>query len=187
MPEVAEVFERFFEKVVPEMFEAVTEVFPVAGMEDTVFKLQVNLTGEGETTYGITIRDAREIEVTKGGIEDPMLTVELPSSIFINTMKMAVTSPMHDLYDAARDVEGTVVVEPLQGDGRPPLSVKLILNQSEEPNIKLSADIPTFMKLMNGEESPPMAFMQGNLKIEGNLPFGMELMSKFYSFMPGAS
>jgi len=187
MPEVTEIFERFFESVVPQMFQTITAVFPVSGMEGTTFTLQVNLTGEGGAAYGITIKDARELEVTPGGVDDPMLTVELPASLFVGLIKNTVSSPLQDLYNAAKDVKGTVVFEPVLREGQPPLSIKVTMNQAEDPNITLSADVPTFMRLMNGEESPPTAFMQGKIKIDGNLPFGMELMNKFQAFMPSMS
>lgn len=187
MPEVTDIFEKSFESVIPQMFETVTEVFPVSGMEGTTFTLVVNLTGDNGTTYGITITDARELTVTPGGLDDPMLTVELPASLFVDMIKNTVSSPMQDMYNAAKDVQGTIVFEPLLREGQPPLSVKLIMNQADDPNITLSADVPTFMRLMNGEESPPTAFMQGKMKIDGNLPFGMELMNKFQAFMPGMS
>jgi len=187
MPEVTEIFEKFFESVVPQMFQTVTEVFPVSDMEGTTFTVEVSLTGENGTTYGITIENAKELTITPGGLDDPMLTVELPASIFVSVIKNMVSSPMQDLYNAAKDVQGTIVFEPLLREGQPPLSVKMIMNQADDPNITLSADVPTFMRLMNGEESPPTAFMQGKIKIDGNLPFGMELMNKFQAFMPGMS
>jgi hypothetical protein len=187
MPEVTEIFEKFFESVMPQMFQTVTEVFPVSGMEGTTFTVVVNLTGENGTTYGITITDAKELTITPGGLDDPMLTVELPASLFVDMIKNTVASPMPDLYNAAKDVQGTIIFEPILKEGQPPLSLKLIMNQAEDPNIKLSADVPTFMRLINGEESPPTAFMQGKIKIDGNMPFGMELMTKFQAFMPGMS
>jgi hypothetical protein len=187
MPEATEIFEKFFESVVPQMFETVTEIFPVPGMDGTTFNLKVNLTGENGTTYGISIKDAKEINIIPGGMDDPMLTVEIPAAVFLDTIKNVITSPMQDLYKAAKDVEGTLVIEPQLKEGQPPLSIKLIMNQAEDPNIKLSADVQTFMRLMNGEESPPTAFMQGKMKIDGNMPFGMELMNKFQAFMPGMS
>lgn len=187
MPEVTEIFEKFFEGVIPQMFEAITGVFPVSGMEGTTFTLQVNLTGEGGTSYGITVKDARDLSVTPGGVDNPMLTVELPASFFVELIKNTVTSPLQDLYNAAKDVRGTVIFEPVLREGQPALSIKVTMNQAEDPSITLSADVPTFMRLMNGEESPPTAFMQGKIKIDGNLPFGMELMNKFQAFMPSMS
>lgn len=187
MPETSTIFERFFETVVPQMFQAVTEVFPVPDMEGTTFTLQVKLTGENGTQYGITIKDAREISVTPGGIDDPMLAVELPASVFIDMIRRTISSPMQDMYNAVKDVRGTIVFEPVLKDGEPPLSVKMVMNQTADPSITLTADLPTFMGIMNGEESPPTAFMQGKLKIDGNLPFGMDLMTKFSALVPGMS
>jgi len=41
MPEVTEIFEKSFESVIPQMFETVTEVFPVSGMEGTTFTIVI--------------------------------------------------------------------------------------------------------------------------------------------------
>jgi putative sterol carrier protein len=185
MAEATQIFERFFEDVVPILFRATTEVFPVPGMEGTTFTLQVKLTGENGTEYGVTIEDANRIEVIKGAIDNPMLTVEIPASIFIDTIKKTIASQMSELYNAAKDINGTMEVEALVKENEPPVSVKFVFNETREPNIVLRADPPTFFKLMSGEMSPPMAFMQGNMQIDGNLPFGMELMSKFAALIPG--
>lgn len=187
MAGVEKVFETFFEEVVPPMFKAVTEAFPVQGMEGTTFTMQVNLTGEGGVTYGLVIKDASEIEVKKGGVENAMLTVEIPASIFVDLMKNTVSAPLGKMYEAARETQGTMAVEASPGEGKKPFQAKFTFNGAEEPQIRLSSDMATFLKLMNGEESPPVAFMQGNLKIDGNMMFGMELMNKFSFIMPGAS
>jgi putative sterol carrier protein len=187
MSEVAEIFESFFEKVVPVIFDSVTGAFPVQGMEGTEFTLQVNLTGEGATRYGLTIKDAREISVSKGELQSPMLTVELPTSIFIDMIKNMTSQPMREAYNAAGDTSGAIILEPLTKEGKVPFSVKFIFNRASEPNICLRSDMQTLMALMNGEDSPITAFMQGKLKIDGNLTFGMELMNKFAAFIPSPS
>jgi SCP-2 sterol transfer family len=187
MSETTEIFEKFFENVVPVMFESTTKAFPVQGMDGTNFTMQVNLTGDNATQYGITIKDAREITVTKGTLDGPMLTLELPTSIFIDMIKNVISSPLRDAYNAAKDTQGTIVLEPLTKGGTVPFKVKMTLNQATDPNICLRSDLKTFMALMNGEDSPITAFMQGKMKIDGNLPFGMELMNKFAAFIPSPS
>ncbi|MDY6796227.1 MAG: hypothetical protein SWK76_13275 [Actinomycetota bacterium] len=64
MTETSTIFESFFETIVLQMFQAVTEVLSVPDMEGTTFTFQVKLTGENGTQCGITIKDAREISVT---------------------------------------------------------------------------------------------------------------------------
>jgi putative sterol carrier protein len=184
MSDATEIFRTFFENALPEMFKSITAAFPVNGMQGTVFTLQINLSGEGGAQYGITIKDAREMTVTPGGLDEAMLTVELPASIFINMVKNLVASPMQEAYHAAKETKGTVIFEPLAKGGKASYEIKLIMNKAEQPSIKLSAEANTFLGMMNGEESPINAFMQGRLKIDGDLPFGMELMNKFSAFMP---
>jgi hypothetical protein len=187
MSDATSVFRKFFETVLPEMFASITEAFPVSGMDGTAFTMQINLTGEGGVSYGLTIKDAKEMTIHPDGLDDPMLTVELPTSIFIKMIKDAINSPMQDAYNAVKETKGTVVFEPLAKSGEEPISIKLIMNKAETPHIKLSADMDTLMDLMNGKDSPVTAFMQGQLKIDGDLPFGMDLMNKFAAFMPSMS
>jgi hypothetical protein len=187
MSETTEIFEKFFESVVPVMFESTTKAFPVEGMDGTDFTMQVNLTGDNGVQYGIAIKDAKEITVTKGALDSPMLKVELPTSIFIDMIKNVISSPMQDAYKAAKDTNGTIILEPLTKDGKVPFSIKLTLNQTSDPSICLRSDMQTMMALINGEDSPITAFMQGKLKIDGSLPFGMDLMNKFAAFIPSPS
>ena len=48
-----------------------------------------------------------------------------------------------------------------------------------KPNMTLSADSADFVRLFTGELDPMQAFMQGKIKLQGDLNLGMKLMQMF--------
>ncbi|MDY6796226.1 MAG: hypothetical protein SWK76_13270 [Actinomycetota bacterium] len=75
-----------------------------------------------------------------GGIDDPMLAVELPASFFIEMIRRTISPPMQDMQNAVSDLQGTIVFEPVLKDGELPLSVKTVMNQTADPSTTLTAD-----------------------------------------------
>ncbi len=185
----------FFESFVPETFYQVVKEKPIPNMEGTVFTLEVRLTGEGGAVYGVTIRDAKEIEVKPGSMEKPLVRLEAPVAAWraaiSGEMEGAdmVTNPLQfvsmidrDMYNAVKDTEGTVIFSPIF-EGGPPVEMKLVMNGAESPAVKLSARPEDFYAMSTGKLSGPMAFMQGKLKIEGDMAFAMQLGSAFMRVM----
>lgn len=184
---------EFFESFVPETFNAVVSERPISGMEGTQFTLQVNLTGEDGSEYGISVRDARKMEVTRGTLDDPMLTVVAPYFAWragisgeIKGAEM-LTNPAQlagmvdrEMYDMAKATRGTVVFNPVLGEGLD-VRIKIIFNGAEHPSVTLSAAPDVLAAMSTGELSGPEAFMQGKLKIDGYITFAMR-MNTFMRF-----
>ncbi len=178
---------QFFEEFVPETFREIISENPIPGMEDTYLTLQVRLTGEGGCQYGITVRDAREMEVKEGELENPMLTIVAPylawraaisgqikgAEMFYNPARFAQMVD-REMYETARTTSGTVIFKPVLGEGLD-VSIKIIFNGAEQPSVTLSASPEVFYEMTSGTLSGPEAFLQGKLKIEGDLTFAMRL------------
>ena len=178
---------EFFESFVPETFTAVIAERPIPGMDGTKFTLQVNLTGVGGAEYGITVRDARKMEVAVGTIENPMLTVVAPYFAWragisgeIKGAEM-LTNPARfagmvdrEMYEAAETTRGTVIFNPVLGEGLD-VRIKIIFNGAEQPSVTLSAAPDVLAAMSTGELSGPEAFMQGRLKIDGDITFAMRI------------
>lgn len=178
---------EFFEDFIPRTFREVISQNPIPGMEGTEFTLQVNLTGDGGGSYVIIVRDAKEMEVRKGTLEAPMLTIVAPylawraaisgqikgAKMFFNPAQFAGMVD-RDMYETARTVSGTVIFKPILGEGLD-VSIKIIFNGAEQPSVTLSASPETFFEMSSGTLSGPDAFLKGRLKIEGDLTFAMRL------------
>jgi hypothetical protein len=187
MSGVSEVYDKFFLEVAPAMFNSVVGAFPVAGMEGKTFSLQVDLTGEEGGSFGINIEEAKNLSSFKGTVDNPMVKLEISSSDFLKVMRTISDFPWSKLYNAVKDTRGAVVFELEWRKGEPPLALKVFFNGSDNPCIRLKADTETMISLLRGQTGFMDAFMQGKLKVDGDLPFGLQLMNQFGEFLPASA
>ena len=61
---------------------------PIPDMDDTYFSLQITIEGEKNLTYVITIKNATDITITPGEIENPMVSMTFPEDILKPLVKM---------------------------------------------------------------------------------------------------
>lgn len=177
----------FFESFVPETFDQVIKENPVPGMEGTVFTMQVNLTGEGGATYGLTVKDAKEIKVEPGPMDSPMLAIQAPvlawraaisgtiegANMFVNPVDFA-TRVDRKMYEAAKTTRGTAVFKPDLGEGME-VEMKIVFNGAERPRVVLIATPDVFDRMSTGDLSGPEAVMQNKLRLDGDVMFAMQL------------
>ena len=171
----------FFTEELPGVFEkAVGEMSP-EGMDGTVFKVVFNIAG---TPYGLTITDARSLEVTEGVLADPDIEVVLSeenwraaiSGTLGNALDMFTDfSKMADRgrYDTVKNVKGelTLVLTRPEGD----FEVKAKFAGADSPATTITVVLPVWQKIMDGTEQAAMAFMGGKLKLTGDMPLAMSL------------
>jgi putative sterol carrier protein len=83
-----------------------------------------------------------------------------------------VDSVIHFKFTGAEPGEWNAVIK----DGKAEVSRGI---PHFKPNMTLSADSTDFVKLFTGELDPMQAFMQGKIKLQGDLNLGMKLMQMF--------
>jgi putative sterol carrier protein len=147
--------------------------------------VQFDIMGGEMQTYGIVVKDAKELEVVAGPIEKPMITIGLKEDIW----REAVTGKLEGAvdaftdmnqtasrarYDAVKDTKGTMKLELSRPEG-PGLEFKVTFNGAESPSTTFKASLENWVKISKGEIAGPTAYMSGSLKIEGDLPFAMAL------------
>ena len=179
-----------FENVLPGMFKMLSEMNPIPDMEGTEFTMQVKLAGEGGAIYGVTIMDAREIEVHAGTLERPKVALEIPEAGWKKALAAlgggalptmpegfdpAMLAPNRGVYDAMQDISGSLVFEVLAA-GEDPVTIKVTLNGEEKPKVTMSATPEAFEELAMGDLAQlPRAFMSGRIKIDGDMGLMMKL------------
>ncbi|RJP27793.1 MAG: hypothetical protein C4536_13190 [Actinobacteria bacterium] len=177
--------QEYFEQVVPEMVKEQLSGTSIAGMEDTMFTVEFNIKGDQDYVYGITVKDASELEVSEGPLENAMIKVVLDEDMW----RKAVTGKMEGAmdmftdmgqsadrkrYNALNSTSGTMNVELAMADGSV-APLKIVFNGAASPEVTFKVGIEDWALMQKGELAGPTAFMTGKLKIEGDMPFAMSL------------
>jgi putative sterol carrier protein len=176
---------EYFEEVVPEMVKEQLSGTAITGMEGTVFAVEFDIKGDQDYVYGITVKDAKDLEVTEGPLASPMIKVEIAEDIW----RKAVTGKMEGAmdmftdmsqsasrkrYDALSSTRGTMNVELTMADGSTAV-LKIVFNGATSPEVTFKVGLEDWALMQKGELPGPTAFMSGKLKIEGDMPFAMAL------------
>ena len=172
---------EYFEEVVPELFKEQLGGKTTTGMDGTLFSIQFNI---DSLTYSLKVADARDLEVVAGAIDTPMIKVALPEDIWRQavTGKLAGAMDMFtDMgsmanrrsYDNLKSAKGMMTLD-LDANGTP-VNIGVCFNGSDSPKCTFKAAVEDWGKISTGEIPGPMAFMQGKLKIDGDMPFAMSL------------
>jgi predicted lipid carrier protein YhbT len=151
---------------------------PVADMEGTEFTLTVTIKGEKTFSFGISIKDAKEISVVEGGIENPVLEVVLSEDFVKPLVDLASSFTGRKQYDAVSQTRGAIDFEVgMPGDWT--LPVQAVFNGASQPSLKIAGSSSDLARIATGELNGPTAFMQGKIKFEGDMAFGLSLGSIF--------
>ena len=166
--------QEYLESYIPSLISKRLEENPLPNMEGTNFTVQLTIKGEKTLVYGFAVKDAREISVVPGGIADPMLDVVVPDDVIRPLVDMVASFTGRKQYDAASSSKGLLRLElAMPGDWTLPVSVKF--NGADSPSVTISATAEDFAKMATGEMSGPTAFMQGKIKMDGDMSFALSL------------
>jgi len=170
--------QEYLESYIPALVAKRMAEKPMPDMEGTTFTLQVTIKGERSLVFGIAIKDAKEISVIEGGLENPMMEVVLSEDFVKPLVDMASSFTGRKQYDAVGQTKGTVEFEvSMPGDWTMPVSA--IFNGASQPSLKIAGSSVDLAKIASGELNGPTAFMQGKIKMEGDMAFGLSLGSIF--------
>lgn len=170
--------QEYLQSYIPQLVGKRLAEKPVPDMGGTEFTLQVTIKGEKEFVFGITIKDAKDISVVEGGIENPMLEVQLSEDFIKPIIDLASSFTGRKQYDTASQTKGKVDFEiAMPGDWNMPVS--LVFNGATQPSLSISGKSADLAKIASGELSGPTAFMQGLIKMDGDLAFGLSLSNIF--------
>lgn len=170
--------QEYFDSYLPSLIEKRLAEKPVPEMEGTTSSMQLTIEGERTLVYGITIKDAKEITVTPGGIENPMFSIHITEEFIKPIVDLVSSFVSRKQYDTMKSTKGAMDLNVgMIGDWIMPIAVRF--NGAESPKMTLSGPSADLLKIASGELSGPTAFMQGKIKIDGDLAFGMSLANLF--------
>ncbi len=177
---------EYFDEYVPKIFAEQVGGGAILGMDGTVLGLQFDI-GDGEKqTYGLVVKDAKDLEVKEGAIDNPTVKLEMTE----DTWRKAVTGKMggvtdtftdvsqisRNKYDQLQNVKGTLSLDLALPDGSD-AQIKVVFNNSDSPATTFKCAQDDWVAMSSGQLAGPTAFMSGKLKIEGDMAFAMGLSS----------
>ncbi len=176
---------EYFEEFVPKMFEEQLAKTPLSGMEGTVFTIEFDIANGETRIYGITVKDAKEIQISEGSMEDPMVRIGLSEDVWRKSVTGKMGGAMDMFTDASQmankrryetlaSTKGTMNLQLSLPDGSV-APIKVIMNGADSPAVTFSAGVDDWAQIATGQVSGPAAFMSGKLKMDGDMSFAMSL------------
>lgn len=175
----------YFEQVVPEMVKEQMAGAPVANMDGTEFTVEFDVKGDQDYVYGISVKDAKEVQITEGPLDKAMIKLELSEDMWRKAVTGKLEGAMdmftdmsqtanRQRYDALAGTNGRMTVELTLPDGSV-APLKIVFNGAASPEVTFKVALEDWALMQKGELAGPTAFMTGKLKIEGDMPFAMSL------------
>ena len=173
----------FFEKHVPAQFKEITAGADLSSLAGKEVNLQFNV---NDQSYCLNIKDGKNLDVIKGGVAKPLLTLSLSEQIFLD----AVTGKIEGMIDRFTDpveianpgrlnalmgTKGTLNLN-LKQDGNN-IPVTMIFNGEAKPSVDLSLELKDWIAIQNKETTGQNLFMNGKMKFTGDMVLLMKLQS----------
>jgi hypothetical protein len=174
--------QQFFEQLLPMGFQAQSAG---GGAAPTEFAIQFTLTGEGGGAWHAAIRDGA-MQVTPG-VQEANLAVSLAiddwrdAVLNRNGASLGIILPANrpgkpDNSGRAKALKGTMALE-LARPEKDPFKVELCFNGAPAPRTLLRMAIGDYVGMQDGTQNGQMLFMQGKIKVEGDMGFLMQIAS----------
>lgn len=173
---------EYVESYIPGLIGKRLQEKPVPDMEGTEFTFQLLIEGESSLAYGVTIKDAMEISVAPGRLENPMVTMTLTEEVIRRMVDQVSSLTGKNQYETVKQARGTLRLE-VGMPGGWTMPVSFTFNGASEPSVTISGSAEVFQKIAAGELNGPAAFMQGQIKLDGDMAFALSLAS----LMPGGA
>ena len=174
--------EQFFEQMLPMGFAAQAESGAAVPSD---FVMAWKLTGDDGGEWTAEIKD-KAMSVKKG-LADAVLTFTLSTDdwrdavLGRNGATLGIILPANrpgrpDNSGRAKALKGTMALELARAE-RDPFKVELCFNGAPAPRTLLRMAIADYVGMQDGTQNGQMLFMQGKIKVEGDMGFLMQIAS----------
>ena len=173
----------FFTKHVPSQFKEITAGANLSSLAGKEINLQFNV---NDQKFCLKIKDGTNLEVIKGGVDKPLLTLALSEQILLDSVTGKVegmidrfTDPV-EIADPMRlknlmETKGTLNLT-LKQDGNN-IPVTMIFNGEAKPSVDLSLELKDWIAMQNKETTGQNLFMNGKMKFTGDMVLLMKLQT----------
>ncbi|MCP4680621.1 MAG: SCP2 sterol-binding domain-containing protein [Deltaproteobacteria bacterium] len=173
--------DEFIDNHVTEHFTRSAENADTSAMMGKEFTLQYNI---GDAKYCLHIKDGDKLEIIKGGVDTPMLSLHMEESNWRDYISGKIDAGLdrfidptqlydHKRYSALLEFKGTLFLKLRRDDGET-LVATICFNGAESPSATLKLKIPDWIGLQTGKKKGPMLFMTGKMKAGGDMGFIMK-------------
>jgi hypothetical protein len=174
--------QQFFEQLLPMGFAAQAAGSDTAPQD---FSIQFRVTGEGGGDWHAAIANGA-MQVTPG-TADAILTVSLgiddwrDAVLGRNGATLGLIVPQNqpgrpDNSGRAKALKGTIALELSRPEGDP-FRVEMSFNSAPTPRTLLRMTLSDYLGMQEGTQNGQQLFMQGRIRIEGDMAFLMQLAS----------
>jgi putative sterol carrier protein len=171
----------FIDTHVTEHFARSTQVADTSAMLGKVFTLQYNV---GDAKYCLHIKDGDKLEIVKGGVDAPMLSLYMKESDWRDYISGKVDAGLDRFIDPTQlcdrkrfntllDFKGTLTLKLRKDDGEDIVAV-VCFNGSDAPSATLKLKISDWNGMQKGKKNGAMLFMSGKIKAGGDMGFVMK-------------
>ncbi|MDJ0761420.1 MAG: SCP2 sterol-binding domain-containing protein [Myxococcota bacterium] len=174
--------DEFIDNHVTAHFEKSVAGADTSAMVGKSFTLQYNIGDDKK--YCLNISDGNKLEIIKGGIDTPMLSLHMSESDWRDYISGQVDAGLDRFIDpiqltdpkrfsALQEFKGMLIIKILKDDGET-IVPTICFNGSDKPSATLRLKISDWLGLQQGKKKGPMLVMTGKMKVGGDISFVMQ-------------
>ena len=173
----------FFEKHVPSQYKDIIADADLSSLAGKEVNLQFNV---NDQKFCLNIKDGTNLNVVKGGVDKPLLTLAMSEQVFLDSVTGKVEGMIDRFTNPAElanplrfknltDTKGTLNLN-LKQDGNT-VPVTMIFNGEEKPSVDISLELQDWIAMQNKQTTGQNLFMNGKLKFTGDMVLLMKLQT----------
>jgi putative sterol carrier protein len=176
--------DAFFSEHVPSQYGDLIAGADLSSLKGKEITIQFDISGK---QYCLKIKDGSNLEVIKGGIDKPMLTLSLTEQDWRDSVTGKIEGLIDQFTDPAQiadvkrlntlsSTKGACTMEIKKSDGSK-IPFTMIFNGEDKPSVTLNLDLPDWIAMQKKETTGQALFMNGKLKFTGDMVLLMKLQT----------
>lgn len=175
--------DEFFSNYLPANFDSIIAGADLSALSGKEVSLQYKISDQ---SYCLKIKDGKNLEVVKGGIDKPMFTLSLSEDDFYKAITGRLEGVVDRFIDPAEIADpkrvgilmatkGSLNVSLKQGDAVMPIA--MVFNGEEKPAVSINLDLQDWVSMQKKETTGQALFMNGKIKFTGDMVLLMKLQT----------
>lgn len=175
--------EDFFTKNIPTQFNDAIAGANLSALAGKEINLQFNVSDQ---SYCLKIKDGNQLEVIKGGVEKPLLTLAMSEQVFLNAIGGKFAGMFDRFMDPVELSDSTKLKNLMDSKGALNLFLKhegaevtmnMIFGGEAKPSVDITLELKDWIAMQNKEITGQTLFMNGKLKFSGDMALLMRLQA----------